>query len=107
MHIDISQLGYYHPILRKLLLWLEKATGLKFTITSQYRIDDPGIHGTLPLRADDLRMRHEEVGKAIAKVINTVWIYDRHRPNMLCALLHGTGADLHLHIQVHPNTRIR
>lgn len=107
MNLDIKQLAYYHPILRELLLWLEEVTGLTFTITSQYRIGDEGVHGTLPLRADDLRIRHKAVGEAIATAINSEWCYDHIRPDMLCAVLHGEGTNLHLHIQVHPNTRIR
>lgn len=107
MEIDIKQLMYYHPKLRELLLWLEEATGLNFTITSQFRINDMGTHGTLPLRADDLRIRNERIGEAIAEVINKHWVYDPHRPEMRCAVLHGEGADLHLHIQVHLNTRSR
>lgn len=107
MYLDIKQLMYYHPNLRKVLLWLEATTGLGFTITSQFRIDDPGVHGTLPLRADDLRIRNETIGQAIAKVINKYWVYDPNRPEMRCAVLHGKGMEMHLHIQVHPNTRIR
>lgn len=107
MDIDIKQLKYYHPILRELLPWLEETTGLRFKITSQYRIGDEGVHGTLPLRATDLRCRNQLIGEAIAHFINSEWCYDHIRPDMLCAVLHGEGTNLHLHIQVHPNTRIR
>ena len=40
----------------------------------------------------------------IEDLINTNWIYDSNRPEKQCALLHGEGSNLHLHIQVHPNT---
>lgn len=105
MRADIKQFGSYHPFLVRLLLWLEAETGLEFTITSPHRIDDSGVHGTLPLRAVDLRCRSREVGEVIAKLINDHWKYDHIRPVMECAVLHGVGYNLHLHIQVHANTK--
>ena len=105
MNIDTQQLKYYHPKLRKLLPWLEESTGLNFTITSQYRIDDDGVHGMLPLRGTDLRMRIISIGRKIETHINENWHYDPDRPDMKCAILHGEGSELHLHIQVHHKTR--
>jgi len=104
MEIDIGQLEFISRTQRDLLMWAETKTGYKFTITSLYRIDDKGIHGTLPLRATDLRMRSKEVGQAIEKMINDSWTYDQSRPELKCALLHGSGTNLHLHIQTHQNT---
>ena len=104
MLIDYKQLNYVAPKLRKLLTWLEKDTGLTFTTTSQYRINDKGVHGQMPLRGWDLRMRNKVIGKCIVRVINTKWSYDPARPKMKCAILHGEGSNLHIHLQVHPKT---
>lgn len=102
---DIQQHEYIHKDLRKLLLWLEDETGLTFTMTSQYRIGDNGVHGTMPLRGTDLRMRHQLIGVSIKTYINKHWKYDPSRPTKECCVLHGEGSNLHLHIQVHPNTK--
>ena len=104
MNIDIGQLEFIDLKLRKILRHLEIETGYEFTITSLYRIGDKGVHGTLPLRGADLRMRNQQIGEAIAKLINDTWQYNPNNPSMVCGFLHGTGSNLHLHVQVHPNT---
>ena len=104
MRIDIGQLEFIHPTLRKILTNLELDTGYEFTITSLYRIGDDGVHGSLPLRGCDLRMRDLEIGTSIAEHVNNEWEYNYDVPHKLCALLHGKGSNLHLHLQVHPNT---
>lgn len=105
MNIDYAQLKYYHPTLCRLMDWLEKETGLIFTITSQYRLGDPGVHGTIPLRGTDLRMRHLGIGHEIVHHINQNWVYDPERPLLKCGILHGIGSNLHIHLQVHENTQ--
>lgn len=112
MKIDIKQLAFIDSKLRIILLDIEKITGLEFTITSLYRIKDTGLHGRLPIRATDLRMRNKAVGKEIESLINDKWVYDpqryaNQRTGISCALLHGKGLNLHLHIQTHKNTRLR
>jgi hypothetical protein len=104
MKIDIAQLEFIDKKLRRLLLWLEDSTGLEFTITSQYRENDKGVHGQIPLRGIDLRMRDELIGERVRDCVNINWFYDPKRPDKKCAVLHGEGANLHLHIQVHANT---
>ena len=104
MKIDIAQLEFIAPTLRIILVEVEKRTGIEFTITSLYRIDDDGVHGSLPLRGTDLRVRDLMVGKVLEEVINDQWLYDPLRPDKMCAYLHGSGYNLHLHLQVHPNT---
>lgn len=89
----------------KLILWgLEQDTGLDFTITSLYRIGDKGVHGQLPLRGIDIRMRDSKIGKDLENRVNHFWAYDPDRPCKKCAILHGVGSNMHLHLQVHPNT---
>jgi len=104
MKSDIAQLKYVDPKLRELVVWLESSTGFEFTETSLYRIGDEGVHGQLPVRGIDLRCRNFEIGSAIERHINRHWLYDAKRENLTCCLLHGKGANLHLHLQVHPNT---
>jgi hypothetical protein len=102
MRVDFKQQKYRHPKLRKLLAWLEKETGFEFTETSGYRKGDKGVHGVG--RGSDLRCRDASLGKNIEALINGEWQYDPKRPDLKCCILHGEGANLHLHIQVHPNT---
>lgn len=104
MEIDIKQLEFIDAKLREMALWLEEKTGLKFKITSLYRIGDTGVHGVLPLRGIDLRCRNKETGITLEALINKSWIYDSSRPEKKCCLLHGDGSNLHFHLQVHPNT---
>ncbi len=104
MRIDINQLEFIDKNLRTILTETEARTGLEFIATSLYRIGDTGVHGTLPLRGTDLRMRSQAVGERIEQEINERWTYDPSRPDRTCAVLHGEGYNLHLHIQTHPNT---
>ena len=103
MKIDISQLDFIHANLRIMCLYLEDEIGVEFTITSLYRIGDPGVHGQLPLRGIDLRMHDREVGEAVEDLINKNFKYDNLRPALKCAVLHGDN--LHLHLQAHDDTR--
>jgi hypothetical protein len=54
MQIDLKQLEFIDPKLREIALAVEDEFGEQ-VITSLYRIDDAGVHGTLPLRGIDLR----------------------------------------------------
>jgi len=107
MKIDIGQLEFIDKTLRHILVELEHQVGVEFIITSLYRIGDNGVHGTLPLRGIDLRSRNAMIGAEIESLINHTWEYDRKRPSKNCAMLHGNGSNLHLHIQTHLNTRRR
>ena len=105
MRIDIKQLEFIDRNLRTILTETENDTGLEFTITSLYRMGDSGVHGAMPLRGTDLRMRDKAIGERIEAHINSRWAYDPSRPEHNCALLHGEGANLHIHVQTHPNTQ--
>ena len=104
MDIDYTQLEFIDLDLRGIMVDVERLTGQTFTITSLYRIGDEGVHGQLPLRGTDLRCRDMTVGLAVQRIINDLWQYDPDRPAIQCCLLHGEGANLHLHLQTHPNT---
>ena len=107
MTADIKQFNFIDEKLRKLALWLEATTGIQFTITSLFRLGDIGIHGTLPLRALDLRCRNKKIGTAIVNFINDYWEYDPARLGKTCAILHGEATNLHIHLQVHSNTKFK
>ena len=94
---------FIHPLLRVILSEVEKEFGQK-VFTSLFRMDDPGPHGTLPLRASDLRERNQITGNAIKGWINSQWRYDTKRPKKKVCIFHDTGTGWHLHIQVHENT---
>lgn len=104
MRIDISNLEFIDKKLRKMATDAEKCIGVEFIITSLYRINDTGVHGQLPLRGIDFRMKNEEIGKQIVDYINSKWKYDPARPDLKCAILHNVGQGLHIHLQVHTNT---
>jgi len=104
MKTDYKQQEFREQKLNDLIEWLEIETGFEFTETSSYRIGDNGVHGTLPVRGVDLRCRSKEIVLAIQAFINRSRIYDPARSGKKCCLLHGSGANLHLHLQVHPST---
>ena len=107
MRADISNQEAIDPKIRIIIAWLEEETGLEFTETSRHRKDGNGVHTTWPVRGIDFRMRSRAIGKAIEKFINDTWEYDEERPEKGCCLLHGKGSNMHLHIQVHRNTKKR
>ena len=78
------------------------------TVTSAHRPGDSGVHGTMPSRGVDLRCHDYGLGKFIEDRVNSLWQYDKERPDMKPAMYHesepGAG-DWHLHLQSHPNTR--
>jgi hypothetical protein len=105
--IDIAQLNFIDRTLRDILVFIEKETGLEPVITSLYRENSPGVHGSMPLRGTDIRVRNYAIGEEIEGLVNGKWLYDHSRPSKTCAILHGIGSNLHLHLQVHPNTAVR
>ena len=107
MKIDLMQLEFIDIKLRKMATELEVMTRLTFEVTSLYRIGDDGVHGTLPLRGIDLGCSNINIGEQIEKFVNDLWQYDPTRPSMKCAMVHNVSSGLHLHLQVHPNTKKR
>jgi hypothetical protein len=93
-----------HPTLVQILLFISDAFGSIPTVTSAYRKDDRGVHGTSPLRGIDLRMSGA-VAIYYTQVINETFSYDKQRPDMKCAIYHDVGFGPHIHLQVHPNTQ--
>ncbi len=109
MKIDIAQLEFIDINLRKIMVQIDILCETEQTITSLFRMDDPGVHGQLPLRGTDLRCRkHDEgLGTKILAYVNDKWIYDPRRPEKMCAMIHNVGLHRHIHLQTHPNTILR
>lgn len=103
MKIDLNQLEFINPMLRKIALEVENRFGEK-TITSLYRIGDKGVHGALPLRGLDFRCRTARHGEEVERWVNERWCYDPNRLKKKCCMFHTVGQGYHLHLQVHPRT---
>lgn len=107
MKLDLNQLMFVNPILREMALSIEGHYGVEFKITSLYRIDDSGVHGQLPLRGIDLSCPDADFGDLIESYVNSIYQYDTNRPSKRCAIYHDAGSGYHIHLQVHPNTRLK
>ena len=110
MKIDIGQLDFINPILREMAKSVEAHFGVEFTVTSLYRIPDgapSSTHEVLPLRAVDLRCHDDALGFAVQHYVNSIYEYDPDRITKKCCLYHDAGGGWHIHLQVHPNTRLR
>jgi hypothetical protein len=103
VRIDLANLEFIDPKLRQIALEIEKHFRVEFTITSLYRIDDPGVHGAMPLRGIDLRC-YGDLGEIVADFVNSQYTYDPDRPDKKCAIYHDVGRGAHLHLQTHPKT---
>jgi len=93
----------YDPLLISIMKYIDKKYG-KVVITSGFRKGDKGVHGTIPCRGMDVRSHIYKNAKEIEEDINSKWCYDSDRPEKQVALIHGEGANIHMHLQVHPNT---
>lgn len=101
------QLEFIDKRLREMACELEVMTRLTFEVTSLYRIGDNGVHGQLPLRGIDFGCSNLDVGQVLVDFVNERWVYDERRHSMKCAMVHNVGSGLHIHLQVHPNTKRR
>jgi hypothetical protein len=109
MRIDLNQLEFIDPILREMAISVEHHFGVEFTVTSLLRLPVGGSsnHQQLPLRAIDLRCYDDALGFSVEEYVNSVYEYDYHRPSKKACLFHDVGQGWHLHLQVHPNTRLK
>lgn len=105
MKIDLVNLDFIETRVKSMAYDVEIFLGKEQTVTSLYRINDKGVHGTLPLRGIDLRCHDEIVGKQVEDYINSRWQYDPARPEKKCCMYHDVGKGAHIHLQSHPNTR--
>ena len=106
LHIDLMQLEFIELLLRQMITETYEALRVEGTITSLYRIDDTGVHGTLKLRGIDTSCKDKEFGEFMEDYVNSRWQYDPKRFYKKCCTYHKTDSgEWHLHWQVHPNTR--
>jgi len=79
-------------------------TGLLRTRQEQIAIygDAPPISVHEVHRGADIRanLMDKKVAQGIVDTINSHMAYDLERPNLKTALLHGKGANIHIHLQV-------
>ncbi len=106
-----------HPQTLALVSWVASHwwqwTGDHFTVVTSVWRPGPGIHRHY--RAVDIRLRQNGVGGAphydqditdqIEREINHWWDYGKEPYQ--CALVHGDGAQFHLHLQARAETKER
>lgn len=100
-----------HPNLIEVLLWVSHLKKMEIVVTSDFREkpihdNDPGIHGTNPLRAIDLRSWIIRNPELVAEKINKAWIYDPNRLKFKVCVYHDIGQGHHFHLQVCNNTKL-
>lgn len=96
---------HYHPILNRLMIWIiQEFHSVCITEAFRHQRHSNDLHGTIPVRAIDLRSWIYISPQEVADRINEVWQYDPTRPNMECCVYHDSGSGPHFHIQVHPKT---
>ena len=104
-HVKDLSIFNLNPVLAEIVGAARDEFGID-VVTSAYRVGDPGVHGTQPLRGIDIRCRNSTMGIAIQDWVNNRYQYDPKRPDMKCCLFHaGTSGAYHLHFQSHPSTQ--
>jgi len=93
----------YHRKLVILVSWIIKGYG-RLIFTSGFRLNDPGVHGQIPCRGIDIRSYVYKKPEELITEVNKHWIYDKSRPEKVCALLHDVGLGRHIHLQVSDKT---
>ena len=107
MKVDLSQLDFVGKKVKSIALDIERQFGVEFKVTSIYRENDRGVHGTLPCRGLDLSCPDRHFGKLIETYVNQKFEYDNDRPEKKCCMYHDVGSGWHIHLQSHPNTQVR
>jgi len=87
--------------------WIIKEFGMLVTCAYREKRHLNDLHGTIPVRAKDIRSWCYKDPVAICKAINDKWVYDPARPEKVVALYHNSGQGDHIHLQVHHNTEKR
>lgn len=98
----------FFPLLIIIICEIIKKYGSVITESYREKKHKNDLHGTIPVRAIDLRFwcyETEQVAYEIMHWINRTWKYDPDRPEKLVSIIHKTkqGA-LHFHIQVSDKT---
>lgn len=99
----------FHSKMIALIMWIVTRYS-ETVITSAYRpkkihSKDSGIASTVPCRHLDIRSWIYPDAQKVADDINEHWHYDPKRPEKKCAVFHDVGQGVHIHLQVHNNTK--
>ena len=94
----------WHPKLVEVVTWADQQYPKLLVFTSAHR-PGPGVHGTDPLRAIDLRSRHFIDPVVVCDNFNDEWDYGKS-PYKVC-VCHDSGQGIHFHIQVRDETKRR
>jgi hypothetical protein len=99
----------FSPLLITIVLEIAKEFGIFFTESYRKKRHRNDLHGTIPVRAIDIRswIYPDKFAYDIMSWINRRWIYDPDRPKMVVAMIHNSGKGIHFHIQICSKTIIR
>ena len=100
----------FAPLLITIISEVAKEFGILITESYRKKRHRNDLHGTIPVRALDLRYwcYSEDLAYKIEHWINSRWVYDPDRPKMVVARIHKTKTGfIHFHVQICGNTRIR
>ena len=98
-----------HPSLAAIFYWTAHRL-FDVVVTSAYRANDPGVHGTLPrYRGLDIRSYIYADPQGMADMINANWVYDVGNPTRKPVALYHEVIDkktekskgVHIHLQCH------
>lgn len=96
-----------HDSLVEIIEWIAETYGITITEFYREKRHNNDLHGTIPVRAADLRFWCYESDKfayEIMNAINSRWQYDHYRKHKVVAKIHNSGMGIHFHIQVHERT---
>ena len=93
----------YSPLLINIICAVANKFGLIITESYRDKTHMNDLHGTLPVRAVDLRSWCYITDKKAYEImhwINKKWMYDPNRPDKKVAIIHKTKhGSIHFHIQ--------
>lgn len=99
----------YDPTLIDITCYIAEKYGLVITESFRVKLHANDLHGTDPVRAEDIRewAYPKHLAEKIEDDVNSKWIYDPTRPHKNCAWIHENRKTkgFHFHLQTHPNTR--
>ena len=93
--------------LARIEFWVIKTFGMVVTCAYRKKRHKNDLHGTIPVRAKDIRSWCYDNPEEVTAAINNKWVYDPTRPKKKIAVYHDSGEGPHIHLQTHPRTRRR
>lgn len=93
--------------LSEIEFWIVNNFGMMVTCAYRKQYHKSDLHGVIPVRAKDIRSWCYKEPEKVVEAINKRWAYDPSRPTKKVAVYHNSGQGIHIHLQVHPNTKRR